>query len=129
MRRHFGGIGTLRIVEGMTRWEQFKKSFPTRPIEAARVELRCLKIDRLQPAGYVWWLDILRDTRATGRVLARVERLSAGNQGDARPDGDGRMDVQQEDAGIRCLLEREGVRQKRWNGAHPRARVRRRMAI
>ncbi|EIC20771.1 type II toxin-antitoxin system RelE/ParE family toxin [Thiorhodovibrio frisius] len=38
---------------------------------------------------YAKWLDGLRDIRARGRVLARVERLAAGNQGDAEPVGEG----------------------------------------
>jgi putative addiction module killer protein len=38
---------------------------------------------------YVKWLDGLRDIRARARVLARVERLAAGNPGDAEPVGEG----------------------------------------
>ena len=38
---------------------------------------------------YVTWLDSLRDTRARARILVRVERLAAGNPGDARPVGEG----------------------------------------
>ena len=38
---------------------------------------------------YVKWLDGLRDIRARARVLARVERLAAGNPGDAGPVGEG----------------------------------------
>ena len=38
---------------------------------------------------YARWLDGLRDVRARARVLARVERLAAGNPGDARPVGGG----------------------------------------
>lgn len=35
------------------------------------------------------WLDELRDIRARARVLARIERLVAGNAGDAQPVGEG----------------------------------------
>ena len=35
------------------------------------------------------WLDGLRDIRARARVQARVERLAAGNPGDAEPVGEG----------------------------------------
>jgi len=35
------------------------------------------------------WLDGLRDIRARARILARVERLVAGNPGDAEPVGEG----------------------------------------
>jgi len=38
---------------------------------------------------YVKWLNGLRDIRARARVLARVERLAAGNPGDAEPVGEG----------------------------------------
>ena len=37
----------------------------------------------------VQWLDGLRDIHARARVLARVERLAAGNPGDVRPVGEG----------------------------------------
>ena len=35
------------------------------------------------------WLDGLNDIRARARVLARIERLVAGNPGDAAPVGEG----------------------------------------
>jgi putative addiction module killer protein len=38
---------------------------------------------------YVRWLDGLRDIRARAKVLARVERLAAGNPGDVIPVGEG----------------------------------------
>ena len=38
---------------------------------------------------YAKWLDGLRDLRARARVLARVERLAAGNPGDVEPVGEG----------------------------------------
>ena len=38
---------------------------------------------------YVQWLDSLRDIHARARVLARVERLAAGNPGDVKPVGEG----------------------------------------
>ena len=38
---------------------------------------------------YVQWLDGLRDIHARARVLARVERLAAGNSGDVKPVGEG----------------------------------------
>jgi putative addiction module killer protein len=38
---------------------------------------------------YARWLDALRDVRARARILARVERLAAGNAGDAEPVGEG----------------------------------------
>lgn len=35
------------------------------------------------------WLDSLRDIHARARVLARIERLAAGNAGDVKPVGEG----------------------------------------
>jgi len=35
------------------------------------------------------WIDGLRDLRARARVLARIERLAAGNPGDVAPVGEG----------------------------------------
>ena len=59
-------------------------------------------IDRLYPSGYslsvieirktnvfAQWLDGLRDIQARARVQARIERLRAGNPGDAKPVGEG----------------------------------------
>jgi putative addiction module killer protein len=40
-------------------------------------------------AIFVRWLDGLDDIRARARVLARVERLAAGNPGDVQPVGQG----------------------------------------
>lgn len=39
--------------------------------------------------AYALWLDNLRDIRARAKVLARVERLAAGNPGDVSPVGKG----------------------------------------
>ena len=38
---------------------------------------------------YAGWLDGLRDIRARARIQVRVERLAAGNPGDAKPVGEG----------------------------------------
>ena len=40
-------------------------------------------------AVFAKWLDGLRDLRGRARVLARIERLIAGNPGDVRPVGGG----------------------------------------
>ena len=39
--------------------------------------------------AYARWLDELRDIRARARVMARVERLAAGNPGNVKPVGEG----------------------------------------
>lgn len=38
---------------------------------------------------YAQWLDGLRDIHARARILVRIERLAAGNAGDAKPVGEG----------------------------------------
>jgi putative addiction module killer protein len=38
---------------------------------------------------YAQWLDEPRDIRARARILVRIERLAAGNAGDAEPIGEG----------------------------------------
>lgn len=38
---------------------------------------------------YLKWLNSLRDFRVKAKVLARVDRLIAGNPGEVRPVGDG----------------------------------------
>ena len=35
------------------------------------------------------WIDSLRDIHARARILARIERLAAGNPGDVRAAGEG----------------------------------------
>jgi putative addiction module killer protein len=40
-------------------------------------------------AVFTEWIDGLRDARGRARVQARIERLIAGNRGDARPVGEG----------------------------------------
>ncbi|MGO8989719.1 MAG: type II toxin-antitoxin system RelE/ParE family toxin [bacterium] len=35
------------------------------------------------------WIDGLKDVRARARILVRIERLAAGNPGDAKPVGKG----------------------------------------
>lgn len=35
------------------------------------------------------WIDELRELRARARILLRIQRLSAGNPGDAKPVGEG----------------------------------------
>ncbi len=46
-------------------------------------------IDIKKTDVYAQWLDNLRDIRARARVLARVERLAAGNPGEVKSVGEG----------------------------------------
>ncbi len=46
-------------------------------------------IDIKKTDVYARWLDPLRDIRARARVVARVERLAAGNPGDVKSVGEG----------------------------------------
>ena len=38
---------------------------------------------------FAQWLDDLRNIQARARIQARIERLAAGNPGDAKPVGEG----------------------------------------
>lgn len=39
------------------------------------------------------WIDGLKDVRARARILVRIERLAAGNPGDAKPVGEGVLEL------------------------------------
>ncbi len=58
---------------------------------------------------YAKWLDSLRDVRAKARILVRVERLAAGNPGDARPVGEGVSELRIDyGPGYRVYFKRQG---------------------
>jgi putative addiction module killer protein len=58
---------------------------------------------------YAKWLDGLRDIRARARVLARVERLAAGNPGDSEPVGEGVSELRiNYGPGYRVYYKQEG---------------------
>ena len=66
-----------------------------------------LKVRRTEV--YARWLDGLRDVRARARVLVRVERLVAGNPGDARPVGEGVSELRIDyGPGYRVYFKRRG---------------------
>jgi len=46
-------------------------------------------IEIRKAASFATWIDGLHDMRARARVLARIERLAAGNSGDVKPVGEG----------------------------------------
>ncbi|MDF1489604.1 type II toxin-antitoxin system RelE/ParE family toxin [Tessaracoccus caeni] len=43
----------------------------------------------VKSATFDHWLRLLRDRRAAVRILARIDRLAAGNPGDVKPVGGG----------------------------------------
>lgn len=58
---------------------------------------------------YARWLDNLRDIRARARVLARVERLAAGNPGDVKSIGEGVSEIRIDyGPGYRVYFTRRG---------------------
>ena len=46
-------------------------------------------IELIRSATFDSWLSSLRDRRAVARIAARLDRLAAGNPGDAEPIGEG----------------------------------------
>ena len=55
------------------------------------------------------WLDGLNDIRARSRILARIERLAAGNPGDAKPVGEGVAEMRIDyGPGYRVYYKRQG---------------------
>ena len=60
---------------------------------------------------YAKWLDSLRDIQARARVLARVERLIAGNPGDVKPVGEGVSELRiNYGPGYRVYYKKQGQR-------------------
>ena len=59
--------------------------------------------------AYAAWIDGLRDLQGRARILARIERLAAGNPGDVKPVGEGvselRIDV---GPGYRVYFTKQG---------------------
>jgi len=55
------------------------------------------------------WIDDLRDVRGRARVLARIERLAAGNPGDVRPVREGVSELRIDyGPGYRVYFKRRG---------------------
>lgn len=73
------------------------------------------------------WVDGLRAMRVRGRVLARIERLAAGNPGDVAPVGEGVSELRIDDGpGYRVYFNSaDAARSSRWLGATrvPRRRM------
>jgi putative addiction module killer protein len=44
-------------------------------------------------AQFAAWIDALRDLHGRARILARIERLAAGNPGDSAPVGGGVLEL------------------------------------
>jgi len=65
----------------------------------------------LKSATFDRWLRSLRDARAVGRVLARIDRLAAGNPGDVKPVGGGISELRiNHGPGYRVYYRQEGQR-------------------
>jgi len=57
------------------------------------------------------WLEGLRDVRGRARVLARIERLAAGNPGDVAPVGEGVSELRIDyGPGYRVYFKKRGHR-------------------
>ena len=55
------------------------------------------------------WIDGLKDVRARARILARIERLAAGNPGDVAPVGEGVSELRVDyGPGYRVYFKRAG---------------------
>lgn len=62
-------------------------------------------------SAFARWVDGLRDIRARARVLARIERLAAGNPGDVAPVGEGVSELRIDDGpGYRVYFKMRGRR-------------------
>ena len=62
-------------------------------------------------AVFARWVDGLRDIRGRARVLARIERLAAGNPGDVAPVGEGVSELRIDDGpGYRVCFKMRGRR-------------------
>jgi putative addiction module killer protein len=68
-----------------------------------------LLIEIRKTESFAQWLDGLRDLRARARVQARLERLRAGNPGDAEPVGEGVSELRiNYGPGYRVYFKRRG---------------------
>jgi len=59
--------------------------------------------------AFAHWIDGLSDVRARARVLARIERLAAGDPGDVKPVGEGVSELRVNyGPGYRVYFKRRG---------------------
>lgn len=65
----------------------------------------------VKSATFDRWLRSLRDRRAAGRVMARIDRLVAGNPGDVKPVGGGISELRIDHGpGYRVYYRQDGQR-------------------
>ncbi len=66
-------------------------------------------IEIRKTARFTRWIDNLHDIPARARVLARIERLAAGNPGDTKPVGEGVSELRIHcGAGYRVYYKKRG---------------------
>ena len=66
-------------------------------------------IEIRQSRAFATWFGRLRDREARARILVRIDRLSLGNPGDARPVGEGVSELRIDyGPGYRVYLVRRG---------------------
>jgi len=67
-------------------------------------------VEVVKSATFDRWLRKLKDRRAAARVLVRIDRLAAGNPGDAKPVGAGISELRIDyGPGYRVLLHQRGT--------------------
>jgi putative addiction module killer protein len=70
--------------------------------------IRCV-IEIRKTQIFAKWIDGLSDIRARARILVRIERLVAGNPGDARPVGEGVSELRIDyGSGYRVYYKKQG---------------------
>lgn len=70
-----------------------------------------MPVEVRQTERFERWLGRLRDERARARILVRLRRLSLGNRGDARPVGQGVLELRIDyGPGYRVYLVERGER-------------------
>jgi putative addiction module killer protein len=71
--------------------------------------LHCTMVEIRKTEVFARWIDGLSDVRARARILARIERLAAGNPGNVKPVGEGVSELRVDyGPGYRVYFKRRG---------------------